>query len=143
MQGRFNNEILFKFPRMSSEDVIIWKKFLELYGKNYSSFDYDFKVGSGTDPGTEVPEEFRFDFIELSKKRIDAIGYQSDGVTIFEVKPRAGTQALGQLISYKNLYAKNFPENRIKEVAVVCNFITPEEISLYSDYNINNYVIEL
>ena len=143
MYGRFPNTILFRFPRMSSEDVTIWKKFLELHGKNYSSFDYDFKVGDGTDPGPEVQENFRQDFIELSKKRIDAVGYQNDGVTLFEIKPRAGTQALGQLLTYKNLFVKNFPGRTIKEIAVVCNFITPEEIDLYNSFGINNYVVSL
>jgi len=128
---------------MSSEDVAIWKKFIEAYGKNYSSFDYDFKVGEGTDPGPAVPENYRQDFIELSKKRIDAVGYQPTGVSIFEIKPRAGTQALGQLITYKSLYEKNFPGRTIKEVAVICSFISPEEITLYKSFGINNYVFAL
>lgn len=143
MIGRFPNVVLFKFPRMSSEDVVIWKKFLEKFGKDYTSFDYDFKVGSGTDPGPEVPEAFRIDFIELSKKRIDAIGYSPDGVSIFEVKPRAGTQALGQLLTYKKLYEKAYPERKIKEVAVVCNFISDEEILLYNSFNISHYIISI
>lgn len=125
---------------MSSEDVQIWKKFLELHGKEYSSFDYDFKVGSGTDPGPEVPENFRQDFIDLSKKRIDAVGYQNDGVTLFEIKPRAGTQALGQLITYKALYEKANPDNKIKSTAVVCQFISDEEILLYNSFNIDHYI---
>ncbi len=128
---------------MSSEDVVIWKAFLAKYGKEYTSFDYDFKVGEGTDPGEEISENFRNDFIELSKKRIDAIGYRSSGVTIFEVKPRAGTQALGQLITYKSLYEKNYPERKIEAIAVVCSFISPEEIVLYDSFGINNYVVSI
>jgi len=128
---------------MSSEDVAIWKKFIEANGKNYTSFDYDFKVGEGTDPGPEVPENYRQDFIELSKKRIDAVGYQDNGVSIFEVKPRAGTQALGQLITYKSLYEKKFPSTKIVEVAVVCSFISPEEVALYKSFGINNYVFSI
>lgn len=143
MRGQYPNTILFRFPRMSSEDVAIWKKFLLLFGNRYTTFDYDFKVGTGSDPGIEIAENFRQDFIDLSRKRIDAIGYQSDGVSIFEVKPRAGTQALGQLITYRSLYEKDHPENFIKETAVVCAFITEEEINLYNSFNIKSYIIAI
>ena len=141
MEGRFANETLYKFPRMSSDDTYIWRMFLSKYGKDYTSFDYDFKVGRGSDPGDIVDYNLRQDFIELSRKRIDAIGYQPDGITIFEVKPRAGTQALGQLIIYKQLYSQDYPTVKIKSVAVVCGFITDEEIELYKLHDINIFTM--
>lgn len=141
MQGRFSNAILYKFPRMSSEDTEIWKRFLAQYGENFSSFDYDFKVGDGVLPDLPIPEKFLKDFQELTKKRIDAIGYNPSGVTIIEVKPRAGTSGLGQLLTYKNLFVKSYPSTNVVALLLVCEIATDEEIKLYQQYGITIIIL--
>lgn len=141
MQGRFSNATLYKYPRMSSEDTEIWKRFLVQYGDNFSSFDYDFKVGDGVIPDLPIPENFLKDFQELTKKRIDAIGYNSSGVTIIEIKPRAGTSGLGQLLTYKNLFVKSYPNVNIAALLLVCEIATDEEIKLYQQYGITIIIL--
>jgi len=141
MQGRFSNALLYKFPRMSSEDTQIWKRFLSQFGENFSSFDYDFKVGDGVTPDLPIPEKFLNDFKELTKKRIDALGYNPSGVTIFEVKPRAGTSALGQLLTYKNLFVKSYPGVNVIALVLVCELATDEEVQLYQQYGIQIFIL--
>lgn len=136
MLGRFSNGPLFKYPRMSSEDIKIWQPFLSQEGSKYDRFDYDLKVGSGVLPDLPVPEIFKADFQDLTRKRIDAVGYNKDGATIFEVKPRAGTAALGQLLTYKNLFAQTFPGINIFQLVLVCELATEEEVILYKQYGI-------
>lgn len=136
MNGRFSNTILFKYPRMSSEDVKIWQPFLSDQGAKYDRFDYDLKVGTGVKPDLPVPEIFLQDFQELTKKRIDAVGYNKNGATLFEVKPRAGTSALGQLLTYKSLFAQSYPNIPIYQLILVCGLATDEEIQLYKQYEI-------
>ena len=141
MQGRFSNALLYKFPRMSSEDTQIWKRFLSQYGEDYTSFDYDFKVGDGVLPDLPIPEQFIKDFQELTRKRIDALGYDPSGVTIFEVKPRAGTAALGQLLTYKSLFLKSYPAVNVNALKLVCEIATDEEIALYQQYGIEIIIL--
>lgn len=143
MQGRFSNNVLYKYPRMSSEDTEIWKRFLLAYAKQYQSFDYDLKVGDGVLPDLPLEPIYLKDFQELTKKRIDAVGYSPDGVTIFEVKPRAGTSALGQLLTYKQLFVKTYPGVQIKDLCLVCALATDEEIQLYKQYGISVVILPL
>ena len=44
----------------------------------------------------------------LYQKKIDVIGYKNNDVYIVEVKPNAGSSALGQVLSYKLLYQNEF-----------------------------------
>jgi hypothetical protein len=136
MLGRFSNAALYKYPRMSSEDVKIWQPFLSDQGAKYDRFDYDLKVGTGVLPDLPVPEIFLQDFQELTKKRIDAVGYNKNGATLFEVKPRAGTSALGQLLTYKILFTQSYPDVPIYQLVLVCGLATDEEIQLYKQYGI-------
>lgn len=138
--GRFPSQILYKYPRMSPRDTIIWRKFLQAHQSNYNRFDYDFPVGPGEDPGAIVEEKFRKDFIDLTRKRIDAVGYNGNAVTLFEVKPRAGTQALGQLLTYGKLFTAEYSQFSPVTLAVVCEFINTDERAIYQGYNINIYV---
>lgn len=140
MHGRFPPIQLHKFPRMSPEDTTIWRKFLEKEGKNYDRFDYDLPVGNGEDPGPGVPENLRKDFIDLTRKRIDAVGYRDNSVTIFEVKPRAGTQALGQLLTYFPLFIQTYPGFSSVTLAVVTSFINTDELSIYASHSIKVYL---
>ncbi len=121
-------------------DYLLWNKFLTDHGKDYSGFDYDVKVGQGTAPVGPVPKNLESDFLSLTKKRIDAVGYQPDGVTLFEVKPRAGTTALGQLIAYSDLYRQTFPLYAIKDLAIVTAFLNRDETGIYEKYGVKIFI---
>jgi len=124
---------------MSPQDFPLWNKFLTEHGAEFKGFDYDVKIGEGVKPLTPVPNYLEKDLADLTKKRIDAVGYQSDGVQLFEVKPRAGTAALGQLLGYKVLYNSTFPNNKVKALVLVTSYLNQDEIQYYNSYNITIY----
>lgn len=89
-------------------DIGIWERFLDKYGKDYTGFDYDIKVGSGA----VVPEEWEDNYKRmaeiLSKYRIDVVGHKPGRLEIIEVKPEASTVAIGQIVTYMELYKRDF-----------------------------------
>lgn len=143
MLGRFPNNELYKFPRLTTDEQILWRQFIILHGKEFERFDYDLPVGKGVDPGAEVSEVLRKDYIDLTRKRIDAVGYRSGTATLFEVKPRAATTALGQLLTYANLFAQTYPGIPIVGSAVVTSLINDDERHVYESMNIKIYVYPL
>lgn len=141
MIGRFPNKQLFKYPRMSLEDSKIWGRYLSKFSDLYDSFDYDLRVGAGVTPDLPIPEKFIKDYEDLTKKRIDAVGYKNNKATLFEVKPRAGTAALGQLISYRDLFLRSHPYIQISSLVCVTELIQPEELEIYIQHNIHVEVV--
>lgn len=115
---------------MSADEGTIWGYFLSKFGKDYKRFDYDLRVGQGTTPIQSIPENFIRDYQDLTKARIDAVGYNDNLATIFEVKQRASLSAIGQLIGYSQLFRQTFPNFNIEKKVLVCSSITKEYLKL-------------
>ena len=139
MKGRWPNTPLFRYSRMSREDTILWNQFIHDHGPEYESFDYDLPVGEGETPQEDLPDFLIKDWQDLTKKRIDAVGYKNNTATIFEVKPRAGTSALGQLLTYKKLFSQTFPSVKPVNLTVICSLILNDEKNVYNSQGITIY----
>ena len=104
----FPAERLTKYPHMFPLDIAIWERFIDAHASDFSGFDYDIKVGTGT----ESPESFGDNYARmqaiLSRYRIDVVGYKPDSLYIIEVKPEAGTVAIGQIEAYTRLYQRDY-----------------------------------
>lgn len=129
------------YPHMFPHDIAIWERFLAKYAHEYDGFAYDTKVGSGTRPAAGTPENFRRMQSELSKYRIDAIGMKPGLIEIMEVKPRAAASALGQVVTYINLFVKEHAPNSRVVGAIVTDTEMPDMRDLTSDYGFNYYIV--
>jgi hypothetical protein len=138
---RFGAEQLSKYPHMFPRDIEIWHKFLEIYAADYEGFDYDLKVGSGIDYSWEPDKALRRGAFINSKKRIDAVGYQSDQIVIFEVKPDATASAIGQAVSYSHLYEKEYAPALKCVPAIVTNREVPDTRRLTEQFGVLYFVI--
>jgi hypothetical protein len=97
-----------KYPHLLKVDVPVWERFLDRYGRDYNHFEYDVRVGLGRDPGPEVGNTIRQMALDLSLRRIDAVGHRADGIHVIEITTSAGMTAVGQLSSYPTLYRDTF-----------------------------------
>jgi len=107
-----------KYPHMFPGDVEVWERFLDKYGNLYTDFQYDIMCGKEYEQFPRWEEVYNRDAAILSKLRIDALGYRPDGIDIIEVKPRAGSAAIGQILTYKEHY-DNEKTNEISTRAVI------------------------
>ena len=94
------------FVHMSQEEKAIWIRWLQAGGTQFAPFKYDIRVGDGLQmpPGSSgyaVRSAYA-----LTTKRIDALYFDGTTSVIVEVKRRAGAGAVGQLITYRDLYEK-------------------------------------
>jgi len=108
-----------RFPHLLPWDAAIWRSFLELNGHDYQSFEYDVRVGDGRDPGPEYTQNIRNMAIQLSQRRIDAVGFQPGTITLFEITGSIGMTALGQCHAYPILYRLKNPGNYTLRIILV------------------------
>jgi hypothetical protein len=109
-----------RYPHLMPVDVAIWNKFMDKYAGNFLGFQYDVTVGEGAKPLPGMTEQDRFLLWSLTVKRIDCLGVRRDGVTLFEVKPRLGMAAVGQMTSYYVLWQRQYGGGVAVRVATVC-----------------------
>lgn len=102
--ARFKYEKLSKYPHMKPEDIAVWERFLIAKPDFFERVDYDYKVGEGAPQAPTLPENIARDGKILTQKKVDVVGYKGDDTTIVELKPIADMRALGQILSYFQLY---------------------------------------
>lgn len=139
--GQFNYETRHKYPHLIGEDSAVWTRFIQKFPNKYLTVSYDVKVGSGanTDP---IPEESLKEYWStLTKKRIDVIAWDNNFVTIIEVKKRASLFTLGQILGYRFLYLREYPELHMVKTLIVCELISQDDIDVLSHYGIDYIIV--
>ena len=96
-----------KYPHLSVEDTKIWNRFVEKYPNYYDAVSYDVRVGEGGKVEEQEIEAMKKDWKDLTRKRVDVIGYRNNDVDIIEIKPNASSWAIGQVMMYDKLFRLN------------------------------------
>ena len=141
MPGKFNYEVRHKYPHLIGEDSQVWSRFILKYPDRFNTVDYDVHVGQGENT-TPIPDEkSRLYWQDLTKKRIDVIGFKNDFVTIIEVKKRSTLFTLGQILGYRFLYLQENPEVKSVNSLIVCSTISNDDINVLNHYGITFVIV--
>jgi hypothetical protein len=116
----------FKYPGMAPREVLIWRKWLESHQSEYTDWQYNVRIGNGTDPGALYPKVYRDQYIFNTQKRADAVAYQALQPFIFEVKARATASSMSQLLTYKVLWPITFPHTFPPKLVLVSDRVTSD-----------------
>ena len=117
--GRLPN-IMPHYPHMLVEDREIWTKFLEIREFEIDRVWYDVHVGHGLPVASPAGSLEHKIAQGVTRKRIDVICTVKNELWIIEIKPHANMGALGQIITYNQLFRDEF-ETPYKIVpAILC-----------------------
>lgn len=141
IQPRFNAQKLRRYPHMFPEDIAIWERFLDTFATEYTGFDYDTKVGTGTPYPKDTPPAGKRMRDILSKYRIDVVGYRDSQIEIIEVKPQASTVAIGQVIAYSKLYTRDFAPTLPLRGVIITDWYIEDIDYLTNELGIDYYVL--
>ena len=111
---------------MRGREIELWQRFLVAHPDRFTELEYDVRVGQGA----EIPAGFTPSLNRmaeaLTKQRIDAIGTSGADRTIVEVAPSAGTDSLGQLLVYRQLWASEHPGEVQPKLMLVTDVDRPD-----------------
>ena len=130
-----------KYPHMFPHDISIWERFLDTNGAEYILFDYDIKVGTGVPAEPSLPENYIHMQDTLSKLRIDCVGFRASSIDIIEVKPNASISAIGQLMSYVELYKRDFQPSAPVRGVLVTDRELPDIKHLTEAHGFGYYIV--
>lgn len=128
------------YPHLLPHDIQVWERFLQQHRADYTHFDYDVRVGQGRDPGPSISAKYRQLGIELSQRRIDAIGHTATHLDIIEITTRAGIHAIGQLVTYPTLYLESYHPTLPLRQCLVCSELAPDVDSTLAKLGIHLYI---
>ncbi len=136
MAGKFNYELRNKYPHLIGEDTAVWERFVRKFPDKFDTVDYDVHVGSGIEPLDAIESNVVDQWRDLTRKRIDVIGWNRDFATIIEVKKRVGLPTLGQVIGYRYLYHREHDNIFLKPLLIVCSQINKDDIDVLNHFGI-------
>jgi len=136
MAGKFNYEVLHRYPHLIGEDREVWDRFVQKYPNRFDTVDYDIHVGSGIEAPGEPESKPAEQWKDLTRKRIDVVGWNTDFATIIEVKKRVGLPALGQVLGYRFLYRREYPDVSLKPLLIICSQINRDDIDVLNHFGI-------
>lgn len=110
-----------QWPGMNPREIVVFNNWLLLHYHDYTGFDFNVRVGVGTDPGPTYDESSRRQFIQNTQKRIDVVAWKDSNPTIIEVKDRAGLSSIGQIIGYSHLWKADNLSGPIPSLLLVFN----------------------
>ncbi len=125
------------YPHMMADEARIWTKFLETTELKFEQITYDLHLGAGA---PDIPGEPEFMGVlksAVTRKRVDAVGETADAIWIFEVKPRVGMSALGQLINYFELYQQEYRPVKPVKLAAIGEREAPDIRGTYELHAVN------
>lgn len=106
------------YPGLMRRDAALWDKFIDKYPDAYEEVIYNLHVGQGATIPKGTAPEIAKDFVLLTQWKIDVVGFKNNEVHIIEIKPYAGANAVGQLLTYCEIY-KGYIDPEVEPLPVL------------------------
>lgn len=103
---------------LPSETALVQTWLREL-GAQYLGFDFNVRVGDGTPPAASMPEPWRSQALDNSRKIIDVVAYRGGGVVLLEAKGRIDPGTVGQIFTYRALWTRQHPDLPVLDVGAI------------------------
>lgn len=129
------------YPNMAKRDAEVWARFLTLYSDRFEGFAYDVALGGVRyDIPGEAPDDLRA-YQYKTALRLDAVAFAPGAATIIEVKPEAHVSALGAVVGYTLVAAREGVFDRPLRGAIVCEYIQPDVDWCCQQLGVGVYVV--
>lgn len=111
-----------QLPGMLPQEIVIFRAWWSANQQNYTSADFNVRVGAGIDPGAAYDTAVRKSSVMSTQKRIDALLSDGRTATIIEVKYRATPLVVGQIICYQILWQRDNPSHATPTLIILCAY---------------------
>lgn len=125
------------FPERTPREATIIRDWLEAHGAEYDRISLSVRVGvgqpliPGVDPGVARSVAFS------SRKRIDILAWQGPSPTIIEVKERVTPAALGQILTYRQLFLEEIPGAPEPRLVIIGRYSDDDTLRALSAHGID------
>lgn len=124
------------YPHFNLFDAMIWDSFITENPDQLEYVSYDVTVGNGRSPLNFPIDYMQEDWTYLTSLKIDALGFRSDILFLYEVKIAATPCAIGQLFSYRDLLPNSIIGSRKLNLTIICTESHPDIIQVCNDLGI-------
>lgn len=125
-----------QFPGMTSIETEIAKAWVRNHGDDYDRLEFNVRLGKATAVPDSYDESIQRLSAAVTRQRADIVAWFEYSVDIIEVKPRAKTSAIGQLLGYRHLWLDDHPNIPVRRLVVVARDMDDNVATVYSRENV-------
>jgi len=114
------------YPHLRSREIELWQRFLQTHPGRFSEMEYDVRVGEGIQIPGSPPLALNRMAEALTKQRIDVVDRSGGQTTLVEIAPSAGTDSLGQLLVYRQLWKEEHPGEPDPKLVLITDIDRPD-----------------
>lgn len=129
-----------KYPGMKREEEELMNWFWERHTAEYVAAAYNVRVGLGRPSPEWADEALQRDWQMSTQLRIDALLWDSERLTVVEIKPLADAEAFGQAYLYARLLRSTYYVVCPIRSIVVAEDVHPDLIHMFVLHDIPVYV---
>jgi hypothetical protein len=134
----FNDQ---RLTHMSKGDAYLWSKFLNKYPDYFSNIRYDVRVGKSVKLKQDDPEWLKKSADSLSRKRIDIVANRDKITFVIEVRVRAKSNVVGELINYVQLYKMYYPYTNTVSPLLITDAVEADLLLTLQNLQIPFYIV--
>ena len=131
-----------RYVHMLPEDHTTWTAFLQSEHNDLDEVWYDVHVGRPMHVPSGSPSYMQDVVDGVSRKRIDVVGRVGSGLYIIEVKPHANMVAIGQVITYTNLFIEEFTIHGPVQALIVATTCDADILDIAKRQNVKIIALE-
>jgi hypothetical protein len=125
------------YPAMNPPESEIVRKWLTAHREGFDRIEFNVRLGDGEQWPDHFDEETRRIGQLQTQKRADVVAWRGDSPTLIEVKPRIGFSALGQLLGYRVLWRKTFPERQLPALVAIGETAVSEAAEVFAEHGVS------
>lgn len=113
------------YPGMIPAESRVLRQFIHHQGGRFDEFRFNVRIGDGVTTTEDVDPKLAAAWEQITKARPDSVAFKHpNDATIVEVKEAFTNEAVWQLLAYRDLYVKAFPDHTVR-LAGVAQLATP------------------
>jgi len=128
-------------PHMLARDIPVWYRFLEKWNEGFLKLYYDCLLGGPALSADQKKDPMQRMWRINLAKRADAIVELKDEVWIIEVSADPGVRSIGQCHTYRSLWLRDSPINKLEKPVLVCERMDPDLLDAAGMYGVLVFIV--
>lgn len=131
------------YPQMIESESRVLRQFVRFRGHQFDEFRFNVRLGEGEEPGPEFDAAVRKAWTSITRARPDTVAFKAPNLaTIIEVKDTLTNEGIWQVLGYRDLYVRAFPDHQVA-LACVAQFAGPTARELARRSGVDLYLYAL
>lgn len=139
--ARFAELLLARFfPEKTDHESALLRDYLQAHLVEFDRVSFSVRVGQGAPVDESLPLSTQKQIARVTQRRIDLVGWSGQRATIVEAKTRVGHAVLGQLLSDRQLWREERPEDPEPVLVAIGRESDDDAIRILNDHGISVFL---